>query len=392
MQRAWAEVDLDAIAKNLRQIRSITRPEARIMAVVKADAYGHGFLQVAKTLIQNGADALAVAMIDEAKQLRSRGFDVPILILGSTSAALAEDLIDFDVMPTVYDETLPAALSALAVQKKLDAKIHIKLDTGMSRLGFQTDEGHLEETVAAISRISQLPNLVIDGIFTHLACADEDADAYTNMQFSRFMRVCDRLVEAGVAIGTRHVCNSAALVLYPHMQLDMVRPGVILYGMHPSDRTRTRLPLQPAMQLRARITHVKEVEAGVGVSYGSTYITDRPTRIATVPIGYADGYSRLLQGRAFVLWHGKRLPVIGRICMDQCMIDASCANTICVGDVVTVMGCEADDSGGVHSVTADDLASFMGTINYEIVCIIGKRIPRLYLSGGKVVRALNNLV
>lgn len=386
-QRAWAQVSLDAIASNLKSIRAITNENAKIMAVVKADAYGHGFLQVAKTLLENGADAFAVAMLDEAKQLRSRGIDVPILILGNTNRDLCEDLIDYDVMPTVFSYDMAKAMSDAAVKKDMDAKIHIKLDTGMSRIGFLCDEKSMDDTVEEIRKISKLPNIEIDGIFTHFSCADEDDDEYTNMQYTRFMDTCDKLTATGVKIGKRHVCNSAALVRFPHMHLDMVRPGVILYGLHPSHLTEGKIELECAMSLKARVTLVKDVEEKIGVSYGKEYITQKSTRLATVPIGYADGYSRILAGKTGVIYKGKVFPVVGRICMDQCMIDVTNADNINVDDVVTIMG---EDGGAC--ISASDLASYMGTINYEIVCLIGKRIPRIYTSGKSVVRALNNLV
>lgn len=386
-QRAWAQVSLDAIAENLKNIRSMTSENAKIMAVVKADAYGHGFLQVAKTLLENGADAFAVAMLDEAKQLRSRGIDVPILVLGNTNRDLCEDLIDYDVMPSVFTYDMAKAMSDMAVKKDMDAKIHIKLDTGMSRIGFLCDDKNISETIEQIKRIAALPNLEIDGIFTHFSCADENEYEYTDMQFKRFMKVCDSLQRDGVNIGKRHVCNSAALVLYPHMHLDMVRPGVILYGLHPSKLTEGKISLKSAMSLKARVILVKKIEERIGVSYGKEYITQKPVTIATVPIGYADGYSRLLAGKSGMIYNGKILPVIGRICMDQCMIDATNADNIKVDDVVTIMG---EDGGAC--ISASDLASYMGTINYEIVCLIGKRIPRVYTSGKSVVRALNSLV
>ena len=386
-QRAWAQVSLDAIAQNLKNIRSMTSKNAKIMAVVKADAYGHGFLQVAKTLLENGADAFAVAMLDEAKQLRSRGIDVPILILGNTNRDLCEDLIDYDVMPSVFSYDMAKAMSDMAVKKGMDAKIHIKLDTGMSRIGFLCDDKNASETIAQIKKIAALPNIEIDGIFTHFSCADEDEREYTDMQFERFMRICDTLRHDGINIGKRHVCNSAALVLYKHMHLDMVRPGVILYGLHPSKLTEGKIALESAMSLKARVTLVKKIDETIGVSYGKEYVTHGHTVIATVPVGYADGYSRLLAGKAGMLYKGQILPVIGRICMDQCMIDATNADNIKVDDVVTIMG----EDGG-KCISASELASYMGTINYEIVCLIGKRIPRIYTSGKNVVRALNSLV
>lgn len=386
-QRAWAQVSLDAIASNMQNIRRYTSKQAQIMAVVKADAYGHGFLQVAKTLLENGADSFAVAVLEEAKQLRSRGIDVPVLILGNTNRDLCEDLIDYDVMPTVFSYDMAKALSDAAVKKNKDAKLHIKLDTGMSRIGYLCDEKHALQTICEIKRIAALPNIEIDGIFTHLSCADEDEDAYTKMQFGRFMNICGSLQKDGVRIGKRHVCNSAGLVLYKEMHLDMVRPGVILYGLHPSPLTEQKIELKSAMSLKARVTQVKRIEEEIGVSYGKEYIVQPPAVLATIPIGYADGYSRLLAGKAYVLWQGRHLPVVGRICMDQCMINATNADNIKVDDIVTIMGSDGDER-----ISASELAGYMGTINYEIVCLIGKRIPRIYTSGGSVVRALNSLV
>jgi len=388
MQRAWAEVNLDAIAANLHSIRAkLTNPSTKIMAVVKADAYGHGFLQVTKTLLENKADALGVAVLDEAKQLRSRGIDVPILILGKTNIEAAEDIIDFDVMPTVFSYEIAKALSDTAVKKRKDVRIHIKIDTGMTRLGYMYHGEADAAVIDEIERISRLPYLVIDGIFTHLACADETDEAYTRLQFGRFTELCGKLKECGVDVGTRHVCNSAGLVMYPEMQLDMVRPGIILYGLHPSELTGRSIELTPAMSLKARVTMVKTVDSGVGISYGKEYETHGKTVIATVPVGYADGYSRLLAGKAGMIAGEKLVPVVGRICMDQCMVDVTNVYNISEGDTVTIMGAD-----GGQSITADDLAGYMGTINYEVVCIIGKRIPRVYVSGGNVVRALNSLV
>jgi len=387
-QRAWAEVNLDAIAANLQNIRAkLINPATKIMAVVKADAYGHGFLQVTKTLLENNADALGVAVLDEAKQLRSRGIDVPILILGKTNLAAAEDIIDFGVMPTVFSYELAKALSDIAVKKRKDVRIHIKIDTGMTRIGYMY-HGDGDDSVAdEIERISKLPYLAIDGIFTHLACADEADETYTRLQFGRFMQLCGKLTERGVDIGTRHVCNSAGLVMYPDMQLDMVRPGLILYGMHPSELTAGNIELTPAMSLKARVTMVKKVGGGVGISYGKEHETLGNTAVATIPIGYADGYSRLLAGKAGMIADGSLVPVVGRICMDQCMVDVTNVYNISEGDAVTIMGTD-----GGQTITADDLAEYMGTINYEVVCIIGKRIPRVYVSGGNIVRALNSLV
>lgn len=383
-KRAWAEVDLDAIAYNINEIRRITSPTAKIMAVVKADAYGHGFLEVAKTLIENNADCLGVAMLQEAKQLRSRGIKVPILVLGSTDPEAVEDIVDFDVMPNVFSYEFAEALSYASEKKDKISKIHIKIDTGMSRIGFVANCDN-EKTINEIIKIANLPYIEIDGIFSHFSVADENDDSYTNLQFERFMSICEELEKRGLKIPTKHICNSAGIIKFPHMHLDMVRPGIILYGLYPSDDVdKSKINLKPAMTLKAQISLVKEVQSGRAVSYGNIYITDKNTKIATVPIGYADGYLRCFAQKAKMIVNGKLVNVIGRICMDQCMIDVTAVNNINAGDEAIIFGAD--------KITADDLAKWINTINYEIVCVIGKRIPRIYISNGKAVKVLNYLL
>lgn len=383
-KRTWAEVDLDAIAHNMKEIRRITDPHAKVMAVVKADAYGHGFLEITKTLLENGADCLAVALLEEAKQIRRRHIEVPILILGGTDPDAVDDLIDFDIMATVFSYDFAKTLSYAAEKKNKTAKIHIKIDTGMSRVGLVAGEEN-SEVVREIQRIADLPNLEIDGIFSHFATSDEEDSSYTNLQFERFMDIISLLEEKGIHIPTKHICNSAAIMMYPNMHLDMVRPGVILYGLYPSDEVDTsRLDLRPAMTLKARISMVKEIEKGRGVSYGKEYITDKTTKIATVPIGYADGYLRKLAGKAKMIVSGTCVPVIGRICMDQCMIDVTNVHNINTGDEVIIFGAD--------KITIDDVAKWLETINYEVACVIGKRIPRIYTREGKAVKVLNYLL
>ena len=383
-KRTWAEVDLDAIAHNIREIRKITNPNAQIMAVVKADAYGHGFLEVTKTLLENGADRLAVAVLQEGKQLRSRGVTVPILILGASGEETVEDLINFDITPSVFTYDFAKALSYEAERKEKVTKIHIKIDTGMSRIGFLAGDDN-EEIANEIIKISKLPYIEVEGIFSHFAASDEYDTSYTHMQFERFMDVCNKLKEKGLDIPIKHICNSAGIMMYPEMHLDMVRPGVILYGMYPSDEVdKSRLDLKPAMTLKSTVTHIKDVPAGRGVSYGREYITEGTTKIATVPIGYADGYLRKLAKEGKMIVNGTLVPIVGRICMDQCMIDVTNVNNIDRGDEVIIFG-----STGV---TIDDLASWLETINYEVSCVIGKRIPRIYTRNGKAVKVLNYLM
>ena len=383
-KRTWAEVDLDAVAHNIREIRKITNKEAQIMAVVKADAYGHGFLETTKTLLDNGADRLAVAVLQEGKQLRKSGVDVPILILGASAPEDAEDLIEFGITPTVFDYEFAKALSDTAKKRGTVTKVHIKLDTGMTRIGFVINDEDNTEIINTIIKISKLPYLEIEGIFSHFSTSDEYDSAYTLMQFDRFMGVVNALEEKGLKIPIRHICNSAGIMMYPQMHLDMVRPGVILYGMYPSNEVdKSRLNLIPAMTIKSTLTLVKEVEAGRGVSYGKEYITDKTTKIATVPIGYADGYLRKIAKKGKMLVNGTEVPIIGRICMDQCMIDVTYVHNIDKGDEVIVFGKD--------KITIDDLAEWLETINYEIACIVGKRIPRIYTKNGKAVKVLNYL-
>lgn len=383
-KRTWAEVDLDAIAHNIKEIRKITNPNAGIMAVVKADAYGHGFLEVTRTLLENGADRLAVAVLREGVQLRSRGVTVPILILGASGEETIEDLINHNITPSVFTYEFAKALSYEAEKQEKVTKIHIKIDTGMSRIGFLAGDNN-DEIVEEILRISRLPYIEIEGIFSHFATSDEADGEYTLLQYNRFMDVCNMLEGRGLHIPIKHICNSAGIMMYPQMHLDMVRPGVILYGMYPSDEVdKKRLNLIPAMTLKSTITHIKEVEAGRGVSYGREYITDKTTKIATVPIGYADGYLRKLASEGKMIVHGEKVPIIGRICMDQCMIDVTNVHNIDKGDEVIIFGREG--------VTADDLARWLETINYEVSCVIGKRIPRIYTKNGKAVKVLNYLM
>lgn len=378
-KRTWAEIDLDAIARNMREIRRITNPHAQIMAAVKADGYGHGVLEVTKTLLENGADRLAVAMVSEGEELRRNGISAPILILGITDADEIEDLLRLDITPAVCEYAFAEKLSKKAAEQGKTAKIHIKLDTGMTRIGYVVTDGDNSEIIDEIVKISKLSNIEIEGIFSHLSTSDETDGTYTRMQFKRFMGVVNELEERGVHIPIKHICNSAGIMMYPEMHLDMVRPGIILYGLYPSNEVdKQRLELIPAMSLKASVRLVKEVEAGRGVSYGKTYITGGATKIATIPVGYADGYARALAGKARMVVNGEKAPVIGRICMDQCMIDVTNVHNIHKGDEVTVFGRDG--------VTIDDIAAWLGTINYEAACMVGRRVPRVYKRGGRTVK------
>jgi alanine racemase len=385
LNRAWAEIDLDAIAHNVREIRKLTGNRVELMGAVKADAYGHGVLEVVRTLLDSGVNQLAVSMLDEAIQIRKMGISVPILILGYTDPARAEEIILNDVSQTVFSLELAQALSSAAVRLGRSARIHVKIDTGMSRLGFMPGYSAVKNIV----EISRMPGIIIEGIFTHFASADERERDYTVMQFERFMSVCSELARVGIHIPLKHACNSGGIIQYPEMHLDMVRPGIILYGLYPSDEvSRSSIDLKPAMTLKANVVHVKDVDKDVCISYGRTFRTSRKSRIATVPIGYADGYTRLMSNKGRMLVNGEFAPVVGRICMDQCMIDVTDLNhEVHVGDEVVIFG----NQGGA-SISVDEIAAEVGTINYELVCIIGKRIPRVYLKGGKICSVLNYLI
>lgn len=385
LNRAWAEINLDNIAHNIREIRRITNKNAEIMGVVKADAYGHGVMEVAKTLLDNGVSRLAVSMLDEAIQLRKNGIGVPILILGYTDPRRVNEIIENDVTQSVFSHELARALSEEAVRQGKKVKIHIKIDTGMTRIGFLPGYSAVKNVV----EISRLPNIIIEGLFTHFATADEKDREFTLTQFERFMSICYELQRIGIHIPVKHCANSAGIIEYPEMHLDMVRPGIILYGMYPSEEVdKSKILLKPAMTLKANVILVKDVEKNTSISYGRIFTTKRESRIATIPIGYADGYSRMLSNKGKVLIHGQYAPVVGRICMDQCMIDVTDLDCeVEVGDEVVLVG-----SQGGNCITAEDVAQSIGLINYELVCIVGKRIPRAFIQDGKILKILNYLI
>lgn len=377
MMPVWAEVDLGHLAHNIREVRRITRPETIIMAVVKADAYGHGAIMAAKTFLKNGADRLAVATPREAFELRRTGFDVPILVLGYTPTQQSGELVEHDVTPTVYTYKHAEALSKAATAQGRIANIHVKLETGMGRLGFLPTAKSIDEIV----KISRLPSLWIEGAFTHFAVADSRDKKYTREQFGRYLKMSEALEERGVSIPIKHVSNSAAIIDLPEYNLDMVRPGSILYGIYPSDEVdKSRLELRPAMTLKARISNIKIVPAGTGISYGLAFTTDKESRIGTLSAGYADGYSRLLSNRAEVGVKGERAPVVGRVCMDQCMVDITDIEGANIGDEVVLFG-----DGSDNTPRAEDVAGWMGSIFAEALSSVSRRVPRVYIKNGEVI-------
>ncbi|MFA6670245.1 MAG: alanine racemase [Bacillota bacterium] len=372
----WLEVNLDNLAHNIRQIKENVRPPASLMGIVKADGYGHGALEVSRVLIEEGVQRLGVAVLDEAIELRQAGIDVPILVLGYTPAELFDKVLEYNITPTLYNYEDALKLSELASKKGDRAKVHLKLDTGMGRIGMLPGE----DSIDTVSNIYKLQGIIIEGIFTHFSVADERDKTYTREQYKKFIGFTDALKAKGIDIPLRHAGNSAASIDLPDMHLDMVRPGIILYGLYPSDEVdKGKLSLKPLASLKAAISHVKTVPTGTSVGYGRKYISTSESVIATLPLGYADGYTRLLSGKADVLVHGARVPLAGNICMDQCMIDVTGIDGVKVGDEAVLMGQQ-----GEQSITAEELGGLLGTINYEIVCMIGKRVPRVYIKDGKI--------
>ena len=377
-----AEIDLKAIAHNIKELRRITHPDARLMGVVKADGYGHGAIEVARCALQNGAEMLGVARIEEGIHIRAAGIEVPILIFGYTLPGRTADLLEYDLTQTVYTTASAQVLSQAAFSLNKKIKIHLKVDTGMGRLGllpqnFQRDNSvaintdAIEETLA----IAGLDGLELEGIFTHFATADSADKTYAEAQLDLFMRFLSRLRKAGLEAPIRHAANSAACIDMPQSHLDMVRPGIASYGLYPSDTVdKKNVSLKPAMSLKACIIHLKKVPAGFMVSYGNTYETRRATTIATIPIGYADGLNRLLSSGGQMLVHGQRAPIIGRVCMDLTMLDVGHIDGVQMGDEVVIFGQQGSDA-----ITVDEIASSLNTINYEIVSTITARVPRIYL-------------
>lgn len=383
LKRTWAEINLDKIKHNLGIIRHAAGPQVKIMAVIKADGYGHGAVELAKTYEQNGVEWFAVSNLDEALQLRRSGIALPILILGFTPTECAAVLAKENISQTVLNKEYGEALNTAAVNAGVTVKTHIKIDTGMSRIGFYYhDPARDSHAVADIIEICALPGLIPEGVFMHFASADEGTGGkdYTEHQFALFSAILHQLGEKGIHFSIRHCCNSAAIIDYPEYHLDLVRPGIILYGLSPSSILKGSIDILPALELKSIISLVKTIPAETPVSYGRTYITAEERRIATIPVGYADGYSRLLSGKADVLVCGKRAHITGRVCMDQLMVDVTEIPQAAEGCIVTLIGKDGDDE-----ITLDELAELTGTINYELACNISKRVPRVYLENGKVI-------
>lgn len=374
MKRTWAEVSMERLEHNYRALRGLTPYGTRFMGLVKADAYGHGAVPVAKKLEELGADYLGVACLDEAIELRDAGIKAPILILGCTPSIYTEELVKYGISQACYDLDYAKALSAGAVKAGGTLTVHIQCDTGMTRLGFLCHEEQMEQSAKEIYEAVQLPGLKAEGIFTHFSDSD-GSEEYTMMQFERFLEIIRRVKELGYEFAIRHCANSAATLLYPATYLDMIRPGIVLYGHFPDANMDPGLcDLVPVLELKSRVATVRSVPAGTPVSYGRTNTLKRDSRLAVIPIGYGDGYCRGFSNKITVLINGKKAPVTGRICMDMCMVDVTDFPEVKEGDVAVIYG-----SDGVDTQSVEAGAEIMNTISYELLCVLTKRIPRVYL-------------
>lgn len=389
LMRTWADISLDNLEYNYKQLRSKIPANCRFLGVMKADAYGHGAAPVSHALQELGADYLAVSNIEEAVQIRRAGVRLPILILGYTPASYADNMVFMDITQEVHSLEYAKELDASLAGTNYILNVHLKLDTGMTRLGFFAYDDAL--TVPQIVELSKMPHLRIEGVFTHFAAADslaEDDTAYTRLQYARFVGMLDELSACGIKPEIRHCCNSGATILYPEFALDMVRPGIATYGLHPAQDTAARLDLRPVMSVHTSVAQIRTIPAGAPISYGRTYVTDGARKIAVIPVGYADGLPRLLSGKATFRVKGRDVPVVGRICMDMCMVDVTDVEGISQADTLTLFG--YDDQGAL--VPCEQLSSALGTISYELVCQISKRIPRIYLENGRPSEILQYIV
>ena len=377
-QRVWAEVDLDAIWENMIHMKENIAENTKILAVIKTDGYGHGGVPIAKMLEQlDFMFGYAAATYEEAHVLREAGVKKPILILGYTFPYCYEELIREEIRPAVYRRDTVEELVAAAAKVGKKAKVHIKVDTGMGRIGITPDEEGLE----FVRFLIEHPELEVEGIFTHFAKSDEADKTSANHQLELFQNFIDKIqTELGITIPVKHCSNSAAILEMPQANMDMVRAGITTYGLYPSEEvSKDIVPLRAAMSLYSHIVYCKMIHAGQSVSYGGLFTAQKDTRVATIPVGYGDGYPRSLSGRGYVLIHGKRAPILGRVCMDQFMVDISEIPEAMDGDKVTLLGMD-----GTERITAEELGELSGRFNYEFVCDLGKRIPRVYIQHGEI--------
>ena len=368
--RCYAEISLEAIGHNIREVKKRLPEGVKLLGVVKANAYGHGAVPVASYL-ENQVDYFATATIEEAVELRENGISAPILILATCPPSQYGDLVEYDITQTIDSYAQALALEKEAARQNRKAKAHLAVDTGMTRIGFQVTEHDADEA----AKIADLPHIELEGMFTHFSCADQEDKTYCSMQMEKYDKMTALLAERGVTIPLRHICNSAGIMEFDDHHFEMVRSGIVTYGIYPSEEVKKeRLDLIPALSWKSHVIHVKEVGPGIGVSYGATYVTEKPmTRIATVSAGYADGYPRALSNQGCVLIHGKKAPIIGRICMDQMMVDVTDIPDVQVEDVVTLVGTDGDET-----ITIEEIANPAARFDYEMLCDISSRVTRVY--------------
>ena len=375
MKRTWAEVDFDKLAHNYHALRGLAPAGTKYLGLVKADAYGHGAVPVAKKLEELGADYLGVACLDEAIEVREAGVKTPILILGCTSSIYAAELVKYNITQACYDLEYAKELSAGAQKAGGTITVHIQCDTGMTRLGFMCHEDTMEKSASEIIEAVKLPGLKAEGIFTHFSDSD-GSEEYTMLQVGRFQDIIQRVRDLGYEFEIRHCANSAATLLYPATYLDMIRPGIVQFGHFPDAKMDHALcDLVPVLELKSRVATVRDVPANTPVSYGRTNTLTRPSRLAVIPVGYGDGFCRGFSNKLTVLINGKKLPIVGRICMDMCMVDVTDAPDVKEGDVAILYG-----SDGTNDQPVEAGAEIMNTISYELLCVLTKRIPRIYLN------------
>lgn len=366
----WVEIDQNALRHNLLAIQKWVGPYIKIMGVVKADAYGHGDYEVSRILLNNGVEMLGIAILEEGIQLRDKGIKAPLLLLGGIFEEQIDTVIQYNLIPTVYDLKLAKALSRKAHYFNKIIKIHVYVDTGMGSIGIRYNQA-----VEFVKAIKDIKNLSIDGIYTHCSCSDEKESKYTHLQIKRFRNILAALDAIKVCISLQHMANSGAILGYPATYFNMVRPGLSLYGLYPSEEASRNIGIRPVMSFKTRIIHIKDMKTGDVVGYGRTYRITKPTRVATLPFGYDDGYSRLLSNQGKVIIRGAKASIIGRVCMDQCFVDVTDIKGVSIGDEVVLYG-----NQGKETISIESIAKQLNTIPYEITCSVSKRVPRIYIN------------
>ena len=366
----WVEIDLSALRHNLLAIKKTAGPGVKIMGIVKADAYGHGDYEVCRVLLNHGVEILGIAILEEGIQLRDKGIQAPLLLLGGLFEDQIDTVIQYNVIPAVYDLKLARVLSKRAHELHKTIPVHVYVDTGMGSIGVRYDKA-----VEFVKSLRDIKNIFIDGIYTHCSSSDEKESAYTNLQIRRFRDVLTTLDAIKIGIPVRHMANSGAIIGYPDAYFTMVRPGLSLYGLYPSEEVSRNIGIRPVMSFKTRVIHIKDMQPGDYVGYSRTYKITKPTCVATLPFGYDDGYNRLLSGQGKVIIRGVTASIIGRVCMDQCFVDVSHINEVCVGDEVVVYG-----SQGQETISIESIAKQLQTIPYEVTCGVSKRVPRIYIN------------